>query len=96
MASISPLDLVSRGRRWGFRDVVWRGRWRPRGLRSSGHQPGRDVADEASIQASSREGEPDPGSGFYDAGAELQEAQSEGGKLGSGEGVRFWGLRFGR
>ena len=23
------------GRRWGFRDVVWRGRWRPRGLRFS-------------------------------------------------------------
>jgi hypothetical protein len=32
------------------------GRWRPRGLRCSGHQPGRDVADEESIGASSSEG----------------------------------------
>ena len=47
------------------------------------------MADEASIRASSSEGEPDPGSGFDDAGAELQEAQSEGGKLGSGECVRL-------
>ena len=47
------------------------------------------MVDEASIRASSSEGEPDPGSGFYDAAAELQEAQSQGGKLGSGENVRF-------
>ena len=65
------------------------GRWRPRGLRCSGHQPGRDVADEASIWASSSESYPNPGSGFDDAGAELQKAQSEGGKLGGGERVRF-------
>jgi hypothetical protein len=32
------------------------GRWRPRCLRCSGHQPDRDVADEASIWASNSKG----------------------------------------
>jgi hypothetical protein len=36
------------------------GRWWPRGSRCSGHQPGRDVADEASIGASSICGSPAP------------------------------------
>jgi hypothetical protein len=47
------------------------------------------VADEASLWACSSEGQSYPGSGFDDAGAELQKAQSQGGKLGGGERMRF-------
>ena len=43
------------------------------------------MSDEVSIWASSREGEPNPGSGFADAGADLQKAQSQGGELGGRE-----------
>jgi hypothetical protein len=58
-------------RRWKFRD--WFGGaiaapW----LTCGGDQHGRDVADELSIRASIREGEPNPGSGFDDTGTELQ------------------------
>jgi hypothetical protein len=48
-------DVVSKAGVGGFGTVL-AGRSRPRGLRCSGHQPGRDVADELSLWASSCEG----------------------------------------
>jgi hypothetical protein len=47
------------------------------------------VTDEASLWASSSEGSPTREGGFDDVSAELQMAQSQGGKLGAGERMGF-------
>jgi hypothetical protein len=64
------------------------GRRLPRDLRTGGHQPDRELAEERGIGTSCGEGEADAAGGFDDPGAELEKAQADGGELGRGEGVR--------
>lgn len=58
---------------------------RPRDLRLCGDQRGRDVAEEGGLGTGGGKGDADAGGGLDDTGAEFQQAQADGGKLGNGE-----------
>src|SRR5512134_2443764 len=57
---------------------------------SGSGEGGGEVADQRRVRTGCGEGEADAGCGLDDAGAELQQPQSQGGELGDRQRVRFW------